>query len=188
MKLISIAIIIVGLGITSTGIFINSLNADFKSENIGESQYTGNNDISEINLEKFSEYVSGKFSSNYFKVTRIEKENPFAGSDLKVEYNISEEQGSFYLKLDWIRQYSNNNINVATLEDINAYQSHNHTSDEPIFKIIGIGGNEANPKLLFIIPTKEIETENVNVFAIDNFKKDNLARNFFYDLSTQKLR
>ena len=75
MKLLSIAIIIVGLGITSTGIFIKSINADFKTENIGESQHTGNADISEISLEKFSEYVSGKFSSNYFKVIRIEKEN-----------------------------------------------------------------------------------------------------------------
>ncbi|MGF1585503.1 MAG: hypothetical protein ACFCUM_09300 [Bacteroidales bacterium] len=188
MKLISIALIIVGIGITSSGIIINQKNPDSKTENIGKSHYKGNNDISEISLEIFSEYVSGKFSSNYFQVTRTEKENSFAGSDLKVEYNISGEQGSFYLKLDWIRQYNNNMINVASLGEITGYQSHNQVSDEPIFKIIGIGGNQGAPKLLFIIPTEEIENENVNVFAIDNFKKEDLARNFFYDLKAQKLR
>jgi hypothetical protein len=188
MKLFSIVLIIVGIGITAAGIIINSLNTGIKTEIIGESRNIGNNQLSEINLEKFSEYVSGKFSSNYFKVTRVEKENSFAGSDLKVDYNINEEQGSFYLKLDWIRQYSNNSINVATMEEIIAYQAHKQTSKEPIFKIIGIGGTQGDPTLLFIIPTEEIKTENIKVLAIDNFKKENLTRNFFYDLSTQKLR
>lgn len=89
MKLLSIVLIIVGIGFTAAGIIINSLDVGIKAENIGESQHKDNNDISETNLEKFSEYVSGKFSSNYFNVSRIKKEDSFAGSDLKVEYYIS---------------------------------------------------------------------------------------------------
>ncbi len=79
-------------------------------------------------------------------------------------------------------------INIATRKEITGYQTDYQTSGEPIFKIIGIGGEQGDPKLLFIIPTKEIETENVNVFAIDNFKKEDLTKNFFYDLKAGKLR
>jgi hypothetical protein len=140
------------------------------------------------NQEDFITYVSNKFSKNYFNVSKTASVNNLEYLDLSVEYDLLGEEGVFYLNTLWVKSYQDNIVKLASDYEILNYQSYLGANENPIFKILGIGGEPTNPKLLFIIPADRIKKTHQYIQKINEFKKNELHSNFFYDINDKTLR
>jgi hypothetical protein len=155
---------------------------------VGESASDAEEINTRANQDAFEQYVTNKFSTRYFNVARIVQEEDFAFSNLRADFNISEKSGSIFLKTYWIQQYTDHTVTVASTEELDGYNFFNENNENPMFKILGIGGKPDNPSLLYMIPAKEITTYQKQIFEITPFKKEDLQKNFFFYLNEKTLK
>lgn len=147
-----------------------------------------NENAASIDQVAFELFVSNKFSDQYFTVERITPDRQLAFANLRVDYNIRGKQGSIYLNTTWIYQYTDHTIEVASQEELAGYKSVVENGENLVFKIFGIGGKPDDPKLLYMIPAREITSRQKRMFEVVDFKKENLQANFFFDLNEQTLK
>ncbi|MBW6480907.1 MAG: hypothetical protein K0B37_15865 [Bacteroidales bacterium] len=198
MKVNPIYLIALGVMLILVGIFIKRNDPGTKSDEIeiqetvlnaaGESVSEAEEINAKANQDAFEQYVANKFSARYFNVERIVPEEDLAFSNLRADYNISGKQGSIYLNTTWIFQYVDHTLEVANNEELSGFKAVIETNAGPAFKIIGIGGRPDNPRLLYIIPAKEITQGQKRIFEIVDYKKENLQSNFFFDLNEMTLK
>lgn len=188
MKKISVILILAGFVLVIIGLVINKSKdqkiPDYQPKVVEQGQTTHGD---ESNPE-FINFVSNRFSARYFTVNKIEEDHLLALADLKVDYEIREIKGHFLLKTKWALRYQNNKIDVATPQEISDYSQYLQEFDEPLFKIIGIGGRPSKPKLIYIIPVAEIISTSLTINEISKYIKDDQAVNFFFDISEKSLK
>ncbi len=54
--------------------------------------------------------------------------------------------------------------------------------------ILGIGGKPFAPKLLFTIPVDEAQQPTMKIHLLNSWKKDDMERNFYYDVDEEILK
>lgn len=138
--------------------------------------------------ESFRNFVGNKFSSRFFSINNIDLSNRFSLTDIEVLYNLRGQSGVFYVKTLWLRQYSENQIPIVSQEQLIQMNERSKNGGDPLFIILGIGGQPNNPRLLYIIPSEEIQTSEMSIYQVSNFKKENLTSNFYYDIDEKLLR
>jgi Cft2 family RNA processing exonuclease len=184
MKKVGIILILSGLFLIFSGIAINK-STNQQNEETSETmlQTSGSS-----NQSAFTDFISKRFSRRYFHVSKMDPVNDRASADLMVEYEIRGVTGRFFLKTKWYLRYHNSEIEVANRQDVLNYQTYLEKFDEPMFKIIGIGGQPSKPKLIYIIPLEEINSTSLTINEISRFSKDDQSANFFFDINDNSLR
>jgi len=142
----------------------------------------------EIAETQFNDFVKNKFSSKYFTVTKLDANNNFANSDVKVTYNLKGKQGNFYLKSLWFKNYRDNKIQIADEIKTQSIKKYQQTAEEPVFIIIGIGGSPNSPKFIFAVPAEIIVDNEIEISTIDKYKKEKVEANFYYDFENKILK
>lgn len=179
MKTKAILIIIIGVVLILAGVFITIKQTPSERETPSKN----NNEEG-----SFIEFVRGKFSPKYFTVKTIEPKNGNMNADLVVNYKINEDTGKFYVKTKWIKQYFNNTLELANKNELALYKKYDNSNDAPCFVILGVGGKPSAPKLFFAIPVDKIQQAAMKINALNSWKKDDIERNFFYDVDKKTLK
>lgn len=159
-----------------------------KKQAVKKAKKTPNSDKKLHKQAIFINFVAAKFSSKYFKVEKLYGKKRFGNSDLKVVYNFKNASGTFYLKVKWLKQYKERIVEIIGKEEIQMYKNFFQNNDSPLFKIIGIGGGQAQPKLLYAIPAQKLRVGKLTIYKLANFKKKRISSNFFYDMKNKMLR
>jgi len=133
-------------------------------------------------------FIRSKFNPNYFTLTDFTTENPNLEAILQAGYSFKEGSGQFFLKYKWIKQYSNNTINLTTPEEIAEFTRISVDGNTPFFYILGIGGTQLNPKLLFAIPLDQNIKSQMPIQNLNIHKKANPEKNFYFDTTTKTLK
>jgi hypothetical protein len=184
MKKAGIILILSGLVLIFSGIAINK-STNQQNEETSEPVLQS---YSSSSHHDFTDFISKRFSRRYFHVSKMDPVNNRASADLMVEYEIRGVSGQFFLITKWQHRYHNNEIEVATHQDVMIYQSYLENFNEPMFKIIGIGGRPSKPKLIYIIPVEEINSTSLTINEISKFSKDDQSANFFFDITDNSLK
>lgn len=179
MKTKAIIIIITGVILIVAGVVIMIKQTPGKKETPPDNKN---------NEGDFIEFVMSKFSPKYFSPERIETKSGKMNADLLVEYKINEDTGTFYIKTKWLKQYFHNTIELATKKELAFYKNYSQNKETPFFMILGIGGKPFAPKLLFTVPLHEIQYTTMKMSQLNAFKKDDIGRNFYYDVGKEILK
>lgn len=174
MKKNAVILIIVGFVFIVFGFIINNINSIQKEKQIQIAENIKNQ-------EKYNEFIENKFSSKYFKVSKIEELNTRL-TNLRIEYDIKGKSGEFYLKTEWIKENNNEFIILTN------YKSFLQNNSELSFVVVGIAGKRDEPELLYIIPVNEINTDKIYFDKIEQFKKHKINSSFFFDVQTKLLK
>ena len=193
MKFIASTLMVLGFVLIVVGIVISSSNSkQYKSRPKQKlkavTQTVTKNEVDPQDQRVFMEHIQNLFSSKYFSFKRLVATSNRSDTSLQVQYNIKEKQGSFFLRVKWIKSYSNNIIEIVTEKELQDDRAYFQIYNDPIFTIIGIGGEPVSPKLLYVIPMKTIFVNKLNINELDKYKKLKLESNFFFDTDTKILK
>lgn len=179
MKTKAIIIIIIGAILIIAGVLITIKQSPSKKETPQKNKNKKGS---------FIEFVMGKFSPKYFTIQKIKDEKEDNNADLLVTYKFNEDKGKFYIKTKWIKQYFNNTIELANKKELEFYKEYTKSNEVPFFIVLGIGGKPFAPKLLFTVPLHEIQHTTMKMNQLNAFKKDDIGRNFYYDVNKEILK
>ena len=188
MKTKAIILIITGFIFVSFGLTLKFINSNNSKTVDNENQI---NDPTLLQTETenqkyFREFIENKFNDKYFtiKILSVDYKN---NANLQIKYNIKGNTGLFYVQTQWIEQTNNEFISI-TNNEITNYQTYFKNNTEPFYKIVGINGNPNDPKMLYIIPASEINTNELLFTKIEEFKKQKTNSNFFFDTQEKILQ
>jgi Cft2 family RNA processing exonuclease len=189
MKKAGIFLLFFGAAIIALGVSIKNKGIpEIKVEAMKPDQSIHDTDQDIGTQDHFIKAMSERFSHRYFTISKMEVDNARANADLMVEFAIRGSSGLFLLKTQWWHRYHNNKVEVATAQEILNYQSYIREFDEPMFKIIGIGGRSSAPKLLYIIPVEEIQKASFSLNELSKYKTADESSFFFFDLDEKRLK
>ncbi|MDM8556079.1 hypothetical protein QUF75_15245 [Desulfococcaceae bacterium HSG7] len=173
MKQKAIILIVAGLIFICFGLILNSVNSK---------QYNNGNHLVEYeNQVRYNQFIENKFSSKYFSIKQLNSHNKqFA--DIKIDYNIKNKSGFFYLKTQWLKK---NNDEFITIPNFKEYSQNNSA---PLFNVIGIAGEPNNPQLLYIIPANIMYSDKIPINKIESFRKKKVNANFYFDAKSKSLK
>ena len=180
MKTKAISLIAIGFILIITGFVINRNDSAKK-------QITAIENTEIVNRNSFTNLISKKFASKYFTVNKLDKNNQFAGADLKVEYKLKGKTGVFYLKTKWVKQYNNKYVEFKSNEIIK-FKKYSQNNREEYFYIIGVGGDPSMPELLFAVPVEVINKNRIEIEKLSKYKKTKVESNFYFDLNKKMLK
>ncbi len=174
MKTKAVILIIVGLVFIGFGLVLNNINTNETDINMLSDREIENQKI-------YNEFIKDKFTTKYFTIKKLNiSDKQFF--DFQIEYNIKTKTGKFYIQTEWIKE--NNNEFIEIKNPKNFLQNSSIIS----FIVVGIKGKPNNPKLLYIIPVNEIDTDKIYFDKIDRFEKLKTNSNFYFDIKTKTLR
>jgi hypothetical protein len=193
MKFIASSLIVLGFVLIIIGIVISSSNskkteARPKQKLKAVAQTVTKNEVDPQDQRVFIEHIQNLFSSKYFIFKKIEAPNNYSNITLLVQYNMKEKQGSFLLRIKWIKSYKNNIVEIVSEKELQDDRSYFQVNNDPIFTIIGIGGEPVSPKLLYVIPMKELFFNELNINELEKYKKLKLGSDFFFDTESKLLK
>ncbi len=175
-------LIITGTLFIITGVIVTISNKDSRGSHSRE-------ELPEIQKqESFKNFISGKFSQEYFKVSPGNNQGDSSDADLKVAYEFSWTSGHIFLYTKWIKRYYNNRVKLASKEDLSTFRTLKSKTGSTAFRIVGIGGEPDRPKLLYAIPLGEIHDETMHVAQMKQYKIPDVFGDFYFDTKKQTLQ
>ncbi|QNF31900.1 hypothetical protein HUW51_03870 [Adhaeribacter swui] len=142
----------------------------------------------------FEKYVIRKFDKKQFKLKVWDERNYLESistetvrqPDLIYQYTQEGILDSFAVECKWRKQFQDNEIEIATHQQIENYKIFEKKTGLPVFITLGIGGEPASPKQIYIIPLNKIFSNKVDISFLMEFEQVP-SRNFIYDSRTKNL-
>jgi energy-converting hydrogenase Eha subunit C len=144
--------------------------------------------------DDFEKFIVKKFDKKYYKVKEWAGDKYIEGiyaettlqPDLVMELNLEYSSATFAVECKWRSRVIGNGLNVATKEQLERYKAYGEEKNMPVFMAIGLGGEGAAPKHLFIVPIQKVTEDYMNIKTLYRYKHSN--GNLFFDIKTRELR
>lgn len=142
----------------------------------------------------FEKYVVKKFAKEYFKIMEwtgdkftdgIYAENT-KQPDLVYAFTLGDSSQSFAVECKWRNKFYNNEVEIATAQQIKNYKAFEKKRGMPVFITLGIGGEPSSPKQLYIIPLDKIFSNKIDQSFLTEFEQVP-SRDFYFDNKLKSL-
>ena len=142
----------------------------------------------------FEKFVGKKFVKEYFTLLEWTSDKYTKGIyaenakqlNLIYEFAFSDSTYRFAVECKWRKAFYNNEVELATTQQIKNYKAFEKQRGMPVFITLGVGGEPSSPKQLYIIPLSQIFSNKVDQSYIKEFEQVP-SRDFFYDYKSQSL-
>lgn len=142
----------------------------------------------------FEKFVVKKFTKEYFKLMEWTSDKYTDGiyaenakqPDLVYEFTLGDNSHNFAVECKWRKTFYNNEVEIATTQQIKNYKAFEKKRGVPVFVTLGIGGEPSSPKQLYIIPLNKIFSDKVDQSFLKEFEQVP-SRNFFFDYKSKSL-
>ena len=142
----------------------------------------------------FEKFVVSKFSRNYFTIKQWQgdkfHEGRFAEAnqhpDLLMEFRNKDVATQFAVECKWKSRLAE----IHTWADdrqIDNYQKFMEESKLPVFVVLGFGGTASQPEEVFVFPLQSIQLGKLKKSYMENFKRSEAHKSFFFDVQKNKL-
>jgi hypothetical protein len=154
-------------------------------------------DLNKAKGDAFEKFVVQNFDQQYFTIQEWRSDKYVNGvyavsnhfPDLEVNFNYRKEniKDSFAVECKWRKSFYQNAIQWAENYQVANYREYASALSIPVFIVIGVGGEPSNPAELFIVPLDRLQTNSISQDAINQYKKYNMGKRFYWDYKMKKL-
>jgi hypothetical protein len=140
---------------------------------------------------RFEAYVVTKFSRKYFRVLYWRGDKNINGvyaesdknPDLEMEFRLGENRTRFAVECKWRKQRFGKKSCVlwAKNRQIMNYNDYSRSRTIPVFVIIGVGGSPDDPEDVYIIPLSRLKYPYATMDYLQQFRRSDIHRDFFFD-------
>ncbi|WP_157593029.1 hypothetical protein [Rufibacter tibetensis] len=171
-------------------------NSESKVASEAKRKTQGNlDDESKRKGDDFEKFIIQKFNRKYFSIKEWEGDKYVNGlyaettlnPDMTLELNLKDEKKQFAVECKWKQNFYRNGVEVASNAQLARYKKFETEKGIPVFMTVGIDGEAASPKSLYVIPLKEIKDNFIHVSQLKKFEKD-VNEKFFFDLKSEVLQ
>lgn len=136
----------------------------------------------------FEVFVMDHFNNKYFKLLnwRGDKINkgryPESNRYPDMEYELlTNKREQFAVECKWRKSFQNGVINWATEEQIEIYNKFAENRKMNVIIVIGLGGEPSNPESIYAIPLRSLKYSIAKQSYLEQFKREDVQRKFFYN-------
>ena len=145
--------------------------------------------------DAFESFIVKQFNKKYFTLQEWRGDKYVDGNypvsnhfpDLEVSFELKDTKDHFAIECKWRKDYFKGAIDWAEDYQLNNYKEYAQKTKLPVFVVIGVGGEPANPKELFIIPLKEIQFMSLYKKTLEPYRKE-VGTNLYWDNENKMLR
>ncbi len=143
----------------------------------------------------FEKFVVSRFSKEYFALKQWQGDKfhngRFAESnqhpDLLWEFALKGEKHAFAVECKWKAQLPGEH-EWAEQRQIENYQKFSEETGVPVFVVLGFGGQPSAPETVHIIPLKALKYIKVKKGYLENYKREEADKGFYYDTENNILK
>jgi len=144
----------------------------------------------------FEAYIVKKFDRRYFTLIHWRSDKGTKGvyaesnkyPDLVFEFKVRQSQQYFAIECKWRQEWYKGGINWANEHQIANYREYAQRNNMPVFVVIGVNGMPEKPQNLFIIPLNRLKYPYAKATYLEQFRRKDNSRNFFFDAKQANLR
>ena len=137
--------------------------------------------------DAFEKWVVERFNSKYFKIKewRSDKyhDGLYAASnmmpDLVFELKSNGVFTAFAIECKWRSSYFHNTVELAKEYQLRNYKEYALKNQIPVFIVLGVGGQPADPALIYIVPLEEVDTNVFSKEALSRFHRKSKGTFYF---------
>ncbi|MBG9377193.1 hypothetical protein I5907_13195 [Panacibacter sp. DH6] len=160
--------------------YANRNNAETKPLNTAVTDHKEKGDA-------FEKWVIERFNSKYFKIKEWRSDKYHAGlyaasnmmPDLVLELKSNGVVTAFAVECKWRSAYFQNTIELAKEYQLKNYKEYALKNSLPVFIILGVGGQPADPSSIFIIPVEELDTNVLTKNELSSYFKKSKGTFYF---------
>ena len=149
---------------------------------------------SKMKGDAFEQHVVKRFASKYFRIKEWRGDKYIDGiyaesnrhPDLEISFKLSGQEDLFAVECKWRKDYVNDQIEWAEAYQFAQYQKFSKERNLPVFIIIGVGGLPNEPKDVYVIPLKQINSQNLKLFELRPYLKEN-DKGFYWNNKEKSL-
>jgi hypothetical protein len=141
----------------------------------------------------FENFVITLFDPLYFKCFRAKAEHVYAGKtmqaesgpDLIFDFNQKETRGRFGITTQYYRHTPKNEVQLVSY-DRQQYIRHFESEQEmDVYFVLGFGGRPDDPRELFFVPAKEVDSEYITQADLKRYSKSGM---FYFNRKTGRIQ
>jgi hypothetical protein len=144
-----------------------------------------------LNQSHFEAFVITLFDPLFFRSERM-KHRALVGNklseniqpDLHMRFDHKEATARVAVQCLYKASSDKQQLTLFSLKQLQFYTHYEEEHEIPVYYVIGVGGTSSDPKELYLIPAKAIQTEVVNKSFLKPFQKSGM---FFYNAAAGKL-
>jgi hypothetical protein len=142
----------------------------------------------------FEKFVVSKFSRNYFSIKQWQgdkfHEGRFAEAnqhpDLLMEFHMKDVSTQFAVECKWKSKLTEIHY-WAEERQIENYQKFEEETGLPVFVVLGFGGTASQPEEVYVFQLQNLKYAKLKKSYMENFKRPEADKGFFFDLEKKKL-
>ena len=142
----------------------------------------------------FEKYVVKRFARKFFRIKEWRGDKYVDGiyaesnrhPDLEISFTLSGQEDLFAVECKWRKDYVNDQIEWAEAYQFAQYQKFSKERNLPVFIIIGVGGLPNEPKDVYVIPLKQINSQKLKLFELRPYLKEN-NKGFYWNNKEKSL-
>ena len=142
----------------------------------------------------FEKFVVSKFNRNYFSIKQWQgdkfHEGRFAEAnlhpDLLMEFHMKDVSTQFAVECKWKSKLAEIHY-WAEERQIENYNTFMEETKVPVFVVLGFGGTASQPEEVYVFPLQNLKFGKLNKSYMENFKRLEADKSFYFDLEKKKL-
>ena len=145
---------------------------------------------------EFEKWVISKFPEQYYKLIDWKGDKYVDGRypessrfpDLELELQLSNISEKFSVECKWRSSFYRGAVNWASLEKIDIYNQFAADRQQEVFLVLGVGGEPSDPERVYVIPLKSAQESRLKEEDIEQYKRKDPAKDFYYHAKSNTLK
>lgn len=208
-KLMGIILIIAGIAAVAAGVYFVFNDQKGVEAVVAEVQPSSEQSIEKVEPvdektenekkgQEFEKWVIAKFPKQYYKLLDWKGDKMLDGRypessrypDLEFELQLSEGKLSekFSVECKWRSSFYHGAVNWASQEKIAIYNHFAADRQQEVFLVLGVGGEPSEPERVYAIPLKSAQQSWLKEADIEQYKRKDPAKDFFYHAKNNTLK
>lgn len=148
--------------------------------------------------EEFEKFVVKKFNPRYFRLEewrsdkyvdgRYAQSNHYPDLEVTFEMKSKEIKERFAIECKWRKSFYKNGIEWAKGYQLSNYQQFAKDLHIPVWVVIGVGGLPSAPEEVYVMPLTTLTSPTVSKEELQDYRKSDLQKGFFWDYDADVLR
>jgi hypothetical protein len=144
--------------------------------------------------DAFEGYAVSKFKTNFFKLLEWQGDKyhngiyPESNQNPDLLYGLQGQADKFAVECKWRSGFINGKVEWTNDQQLKRYNQYMLEKNLPVFIVLGIGGEPSRPDEVYAIPLRRMKYSFATKDYLQQFKRLDASRNFYYDLKGMSLR
>jgi hypothetical protein len=142
----------------------------------------------------FEKYIVSKFNSSFFKLLEWQGDKFHNGvyaesiQNPDMVFATKGAEKKFAIECKWRSGFINGKVEWANDQQLERYNRYLSENNLPVFIELGIGGEPSQPDEVYAIPLRKMKYSFATKDYLQQFKRLDASRNFYYDQKEVSLR